>query len=439
MSSLNCKILMLGFILFVSNINVFAEQSSYIKLEKQIKLKQYIKAYQSAEKLRENNEGEPRFDFLYGLAALQTGHYNEAVFALSRVTATNPQVIRPRLELARAYLKINNTAAALKEFYDVLALSPPPIVRNKVSAFIVEINKNNGQPLHSVLKQLAAFSVGYSSNINFGNDDSEIDLPRFGLVTLNSSVVKQQSGFAEAKFQLMQKKKISKNRSLVLIGNLTHKKYFKTSEFDFTELDLRAGLGIDRDNNKLQFLIRDRSIFLNDGLYSNTLGIDAVLQKKMGNGKLSYSLSLEKYDDKKQSYNDRKRATLGLKLGKVIGKKAQHQFSLLLGKEFPDKKKGKPMSRDFAGVAYKLSNKWSLKNTSFLNIDYQKYEHQAAYSIFPDSKRKDDRFIINLAHEIKLSKKATIALSVKHIDNRSNLALYDAKRNEVKVGVRYEY
>ena len=172
------------FMCFAGFNTAFAAEKSFPLLEQYVNQQKYKQAYQQATKLRAQNEGDPRFDYLYGLSAIQTGHYNEAVFALDRVTVTTPRVIRPRLELARAYLKLNNKRAAIKEFNDVLKLSPPPVVRQKVTAYISELQKGKQEVEKSITKRLASFAVGYDDNINFGYASSDINLPLFGLVTL---------------------------------------------------------------------------------------------------------------------------------------------------------------------------------------------------------------------------------------------------------------
>ncbi len=417
---------------------IVSAQSSYPILEKKIQLKQYKQAYQQALKLRAQNEGDPRFDYLYGLSALQTGHFNEAVFALDRVTVATPNVIRPRLELARAYLKLNNKTAALKEFNDVLSLSPPANVERNVSSYISQLNTGGSQASKTVIKQLAEFSIGYDTNINFGTNNSEINLPGFGLVTLNKSAVKQASGFAEAKFQLMRQTVSSKARNSFLLANVSHRKYFRKTDFDFTDLDLRSGFSLVHNDKKYQFIVRDRPVFLDGNLYSNTLGVDAILKNKLAVGMvMSTSLSFENYDNKKSPLTDRKRTLVGVKLDQASGKN-QHQYSVYLGKEFADKKAGKQFSRDIIGLAYKGSYKWNSSNTSFISLAYKNYKHQAAYPVFP-TKRKDDRLTVRLIHERQLTNKASLIFSASHTNNNSNLDLYDAKKNEAKIGIRYEW
>ncbi len=428
------------FSLTISMSSVVIAKTGYPLLEKLVGQKQYAKAYQRAVILREENEGDPRFDYLYGFSALQAGHYNEAVFALDRVTVSTPHVIRPRLELARAYLRLNNNTAAIKEFNDVLSLSPPPIVRKNVMAYIAELekHKNNRVVQRSVTRKLVSFLVGYDDNVNFGHDGEEIELPDFGLLILDPLSVKQGSGFAEAKLQIKHRTIKNKHKITFVLANLTHKKYFKSNHFDLLDLDFRVGMTLNKDDFQYQFIGRTRPIMLDGDMYSNTLGIDAVARKSLSGSSIgSVQLSLEKYDNRILSLSDRSRAVVSGRWEKHIGE-TDHQISMYLGKEWPDKKEGKQYSRDIAGLGYFAVREWNNKNRSYIGLDYRHYKHQKAYPVFPD-KRSDDRFILKAGHQWQINDKLALIFAAQHVNNKSNIDLYDAKRNEVKVGIRYDW
>src|SRR3546814_19662724 len=51
----------------------------------------------------EGRIGDPEFDYQLGMAALDAGRYGEAVIALQRVLAVQPNNAPARAELARAY------------------------------------------------------------------------------------------------------------------------------------------------------------------------------------------------------------------------------------------------------------------------------------------------------------------------------------------------
>lgn len=54
----------------------------------------------------EDRAGTPDYDLLLGIAAMDSGHPTQAVFAFERVLAIEPDNSRARLELARAYFEL---------------------------------------------------------------------------------------------------------------------------------------------------------------------------------------------------------------------------------------------------------------------------------------------------------------------------------------------
>ena len=425
-------------VLISYQLNAFAG-AEFPVLEKLVKQQKYQLAYDLAKNIRSQNEGDPRFDYLYGFSALQIGDYNEAVFALDRVTVTSPNVIRPRLELARAYLKLNNKNAALKEFNDVLNLSPPPQVRKNVLVYISELNRDRSVNISgSVIKKLATFAIGYDDNINFGYQDDTIDLIDFGTISLDPSAVRQKSGFVESSFQIRQNKSLDRKRSSYALARLKHRDYLKNGDYNVTDLDLRKGFLWNQKDKQLQLNLRARPVLLGGKLYSNTFSIDTIVRKSLSEGLIgSLSLTLENYDQKRINLADRKRA---FTVGRIDTQKGDstHMFSAYLGKEWADKKAGKIYSSDIAGVSYRLTQNWNGQNKSFLNLDYRRYQYQGQYAISPFD-RDDNRLIVKAGHELDINKNTAITFALRHIKNQSSLKLYDAKRNEISVGVRYDW
>ena len=87
-------------------------------------------------------EGDPRFDYIYGVAAIDAGFASQGVFALDRVLLQSPQDQRTRLEVARGYFILEQYARARKEFESVLASNPPENVQENIRRFINTIRKN---------------------------------------------------------------------------------------------------------------------------------------------------------------------------------------------------------------------------------------------------------------------------------------------------------
>ena len=59
-------------------------------------------AYRLLEPLESQRAGDPEYDYLLGIAALDSGERERAVFALERVLAVNPNHAQARAEIARA-------------------------------------------------------------------------------------------------------------------------------------------------------------------------------------------------------------------------------------------------------------------------------------------------------------------------------------------------
>ena len=73
----------------------------------------------------EERAGTPEYDLLLGIAALESNHPTQAVFAFERVLAIDPDNSRARLELARAYFELNENEAAKEEFNYAKTLDVP--------------------------------------------------------------------------------------------------------------------------------------------------------------------------------------------------------------------------------------------------------------------------------------------------------------------------
>ncbi|HMX16999.1 MAG TPA: tetratricopeptide repeat protein, partial [Rhodocyclaceae bacterium] len=80
--------------------------------------------------------GDPAFDLLLGIAALEAGETTRAIFALERAVTVDPGNARARAELARAYLAAGETDAARREFERVRKQDVPADVKRTIDRFL---------------------------------------------------------------------------------------------------------------------------------------------------------------------------------------------------------------------------------------------------------------------------------------------------------------
>ncbi len=137
--------------------------------------------------------GEPQFDYLLGLAALDAHEPALAIPALQRVLAAQPKFTGARLELARAFFEHGDSVAARNQFSQLLAEDLQPVTRSVVEEYLAKIDQRD-PPRRSRFEHswYADFGVGYDSNANGSTSDTE-----FLGFTLNPQFVEIASPFVE--------------------------------------------------------------------------------------------------------------------------------------------------------------------------------------------------------------------------------------------------
>ena len=74
--------------------------------------------------------GNPVYDYLLGIAALDSGRYSEAIFSLERTLDVQPDFSGARLALARAHYEAGEKAQARVLFRQLLDEQPPAAQRS---------------------------------------------------------------------------------------------------------------------------------------------------------------------------------------------------------------------------------------------------------------------------------------------------------------------
>ena len=93
-------------------------------------------AYALLEPLEFDRAGEVRFDYLLGIAALDSGKPDKATLAFERVLAVDPNFAGARLDMARAYYQLGDMPRAKTEFETVLKLNPPEAARATIQNYL---------------------------------------------------------------------------------------------------------------------------------------------------------------------------------------------------------------------------------------------------------------------------------------------------------------
>jgi hypothetical protein len=113
--------------------------------------------------------GHTEFDYWLGLAAVRAGEHGHATFALERVIASNPNHAGARLELAAAYVALDQNGEAARQLDELRTLDPPP----KAAQRIEQLSEAVGRRTKREARQDKLFYVSIES----GHDDNVATYP----------------------------------------------------------------------------------------------------------------------------------------------------------------------------------------------------------------------------------------------------------------------
>ena len=138
--------------------------------------------------------GSPYFDYLYGIAALDTGRQAAAITALERVLVREPDFAGARMELARARYEAGDLSAAQAQFEYLLTQSPPPATRAFIDRYLVAISQGPDfvAGSRSRFTPYAEIGAGWDSNANASTGSDT-----FGVYLLDPKNVETDSPFVE--------------------------------------------------------------------------------------------------------------------------------------------------------------------------------------------------------------------------------------------------
>ncbi|MBV1879744.1 MAG: DUF560 domain-containing protein [Pseudomonadales bacterium] len=195
-----------------------------------------LQAYELLVQYEVELSGQDSYDYLLGIAALDSGASGEAIFSLQRLVARRPAFSGARMELARAYYDIGDNELARAEFERVLADSPPEKV---------QLAANNYMQAIDAKARVYRASTQYYIDLGFGWDDNAsaaTDERIFlGIFRLNDKNVEQDSAFFSTRLGLLYSKPLSAESQFILTASISHRSNPSAHYVDPSSIDLGLG------------------------------------------------------------------------------------------------------------------------------------------------------------------------------------------------------
>ncbi len=210
--------------------------------------------------LEATRAGDPDFDYLLGVAAIDSGKLTRGVFALERVLAVKPDYPQARAEIARAYFLMGENRAAREEFEAVKAAHPPAAVANTVDRFLSVLDAREVAKGGSSLSGYIELGYGQDSNANAATNAGTFAIRFHGGVTfaVSPNGGQTRTWYNSIAGGLAGRYKINDQWALVGSGSYSQTYNESFHQFDLGSYGGDAGVAWHKDDNEIVGLLQDQ-------------------------------------------------------------------------------------------------------------------------------------------------------------------------------------
>jgi len=397
-------------------------------------------AFQLLEPLESARAGDVEYDFLLGLAALETGQNTRAVFALERVLAMAPNNVRARAEIARAYLALGETQTATQEFETVKKQGVPADVSMTIDRYIAAARRIEDQNATLVTGYLEA-GAGYDSNVNVGPNKSSVAIPGFGNLPfkLSSDSKANADGFATVGAGVNLRMPLGDGYQLLagLSGN--GRGNFDKQQFDTRNGDLNVGVTRTDGQNVYTVMGQTGVYYVDDARYRSYAGVTGQWQHNLdARNQIGVFVQYSNLQYPAQDVRDANRWVGGASYAHLYRDGVMVYASAYLVTERPQH--GNVAWLGFDGIGARIGGRYNYDaQTVFFGgatYEYRGYNKEDPSFL---RKRRDNQFGLQLGATRYVAKDWSVTPQLSLTYNESNTELNEYNREMVSVTVRREF
>ncbi len=396
-------------------------------------------AYKLLLPLEPQRAGDPEYDYLLGIAALDAGDPERAVFALERVLALQPDNLQARAEIARAYMAMGERDAAKREFEAVRARQVPAEVRATIDRFLSAIAAAERTRLDRYLE----LTFGYDTNVNSATGMSTIAIPALGAAAfaLSPSLREQDNGFLNLAAGINFTRKLDLSWSLVGGFSGVVRQNLSTSSFNTDTIDGSLGVRFTRGLNAITVGYQGQYFAVDTTTYRTTSGVVGQWQHSFDERTQATIFGQHaalRYET--QGVRNADRSIIGVAYAKAFsGEYSPALFLSLYGGEEKEVNElfphlgHKPVGARLGGQ-WRLGGGWSLTGS----VSYERREYGGTEPLFL-VQREDKQTDVNLGLSYLWRPGTTLLVQAAHTTNSSNVVLNDFDRTVVSYSARFNF
>ncbi len=399
-------------------------------------------AFELLSPLENDLAGNVEYDYLLGIAALESGKPVKASLALERVLTIKPDFAGARVDIGRAYFVIGNYLKAKQEFITVLKQpNPPPLVRTVVNDYMEMIEERLTKK-KSQLSGWVEISGGYDSNVNYATADAVIQVPALqsASIILSDNNIEQDDTFVKCSINMGFSHQFTPG-VLSYVGFNGSKRLLENEKiFETEDANLRTYLEFGKNVNTFRIGAIAGLSTLDQSVNSRQVGGDMEWRHTLNPTNLITLFSQYdtfRYPDVKINNFDQWVGGLSWMYSMPFIRKSMFAASAYGGYAFETDNRANGDNSIFGlRLGYHIK---PLSNISILaSVGEQLSDFKNENAVF-QKQRDDQQLDARVALNWTPIKSVSIGGMVSYIHNNSTISIYEYKRTDVSATLRYYF
>lgn len=380
--------------------------------------------------------GYPEYDYLLGIAALDSGRVTDAVFTLERLLAVQPEFDGARMELARALFESGDFEGARTQFGYLRTRTPPAGTAQVIDRYLAAIDRRAGGRRH----EWSAFvegGGGWDSNANASTSDDS-----FLGFDLDPRNIESDSWFLDAGAGLQHRAGFGNG----LFSDAALRGYYRTNPdarfVDQATVSANANLYRQSGPWRLQGGASGYQGWRDGSRNERWIGLSASVARAFAGRwewRLQGSAGPLRYDEEALEVLDVDRYLGALSLTRYqTGARAGRLTASLLAGKDAERRAGSPYGN--ARLGLRVGGDFALgpRRLAFFQAGWLNADYDDAPGFFGGQDRDDDQYTLLAGVELRDWPAADWSLTprLRYVRQESSIALYEYDRVEVAVTLR---
>lgn len=435
------KLFFIFFLVLGSVAQAFAADEVLERAKRFLAQKNPNAAYELLVPLQSQRAGEAEYDYLLGIAALDSGKATEAVFALERVLAVNPDHAQARAEIARAYFVLGEMRTAKGEFESVQKQDVPPEARATINRFLAAIEEASAEKTR--VSGFVEATFGHDSNVNSATGDRNVAIPAFGglIFTLDQAGTEASADFATLAAGVNVRHPLKPGVTLIAGADVNQRLHDTFQQFETKGFGGNVGLNITEKKDSFTLALQGSEFYVDHGRNRDAWGaVGQWLRTLDDNNSVSAFVQWTRLEYPGQEIRNADRAVLGASWARAFDVKyAPVLFlSAYVGEEDERASAVPHLGHELWGLRAGGQMTVSEKAVLFASASFEQRDYGGPDPLFlrtRDDTQKDFRlgFTYRPAHQWQVTPQ------ISYTDTSSNIAINDFERTVVSVTVRREF